>query len=88
VLRHTEAIEAIEVTDMASKLPIIRLLGRIHSMVRSLELVVVASRGVEAVAEHSVVDEGSVVGGKVQVVAWSPNRTGGDWKCNPHKLSP
>ena len=62
---HTAAIE---VTDMASKHPIIGQPVRIysmagHSMVRSLELVVVASHGVEAVAEYSLADEGSVVGG-------------------------
>jgi len=66
VQRHTE--EGIEVMDMASRHPIIRLPVRIHSMVDhsmvlSLELVVVASHGVEAVAEYSVADEGSVVGG-------------------------
>lgn len=47
----------------------------VHSMVMvlSLEQAVVASRGVEAVAEYLVAGEGSVVGGnKVQVVAWGP----------------
>jgi hypothetical protein len=62
VLRHTDLM------DMASKHPIIRrpvcthsMAG--HSMVLSLEQGVVASRGVEAVAEYSVAGEGSVVGG-------------------------
>ena len=54
--------EAMEVTDMAFKHPIIRLPTRIHSMVRSSELVVVASRGVEAVEEFLVAGAGSVVG--------------------------
>jgi hypothetical protein len=62
---HTEVID---LTDMASKHLIIRLLVCTHSMVGhslvlSLEQAVVASRGVEAVAEYSVVGEGSVVGG-------------------------
>jgi len=60
--------EATDLKDMVSKHPIIRLpvcthsmAG--HSMVLSLEQGVVASRGVEAVAEHSVAAEDSVVGG-------------------------
>jgi hypothetical protein len=71
VLCHTEAMALM---DMASKHPIIRLPVCTHSivshsMVLSLEQGVVASRGVEAVAGHSVAGEGSVVGGGN---AWAP----------------
>jgi hypothetical protein len=65
VLCHTGAMDLM---DMASKHPITCLpVGTHsmadHSMVLSLEQVVVASHGVEAAAGPSVVDADSVVGG-------------------------
>jgi len=42
-----------------------------HSMVLSLGQGVVASRGVEAVAEYSVAGEGSVVGGNAWGLRWN-----------------
>jgi hypothetical protein len=79
-----------DLMDMASEHLTIRLpvcthpmVG--HSMVLSLEQGVVASRGVEAVAEYSVAGEGSVVGGGN---AWGLDGTSGDWISNPYKPSP
>jgi hypothetical protein len=68
---HTEAIT---VTDMASKHPIIHLPVRTHSMVgrctdQSSGQAGVASRGVEVVVEFLGAAEGSVVGGSN---AWGP----------------
>jgi hypothetical protein len=65
--------------DMVSKHPIIRLpvctpsmVSR--SMVLSLAQGVVASRGVEAVAESSVAGEGFVVGGNAWGLRWNQRR--------------
>jgi hypothetical protein len=65
VLCHTEAMDLM---DMASKHPIIRLLVCthpmvVHSMVLSLAQGVVASRGAEAAAGPSVAAGDFVVGG-------------------------
>jgi hypothetical protein len=63
--------------DMASEHLLIHLPVWSHSMTShstgpSLGQAGVASHGVEVVAESSVAGEGSVDGGKVQLVAWGP----------------
>ena len=60
VLCHTEAMD---LTDMVSKRPIIHLPVRTHSMVLSLAQAVVVYHGVEVVAGPLVAGEASVVGG-------------------------
>jgi len=73
VLCHPEAMD---LTDMASRHPIIRLIINLpvctHSMVPFLAQAAVASHGVEVVAGYSVAGEGFVGGSGKEWVAWGP----------------